>query len=230
MRILLVEDEIFLANATEKKLVKQHIQVDVEYDGEKALEMILENNYDLIILDIMLPKMDGLTIIQKVREVSNTVPIILTSAKGSTADKVKGLEVGADDYLTKPYEFAELLARINTNLRRVDDSFVLNNETFGDLRLERNSLLVVAKSNEINMTLKEFDLLEYLISVSPNSISKDQIINKIWGQNSDIVPSHVEVYISYLRKKLRLLESVVEIVTVRGVGYRLEVKNDFSES
>lgn len=224
MRILLVEDEIFLANSTAKKLIKEHIKVDIEYDGEKALQMILNNNYDLVVLDIMLPKIDGLTIIKKVREHKDSIPIILTSTKGTTEDKVKGLEVGADDYLTKPYEFIELLARINTNLRRIDDSFIFNTNSFGDLVLNRNSLSLEKGESVLSLTFKEFDLLEYLINVSPNSLSKEMILDKVWASSADALPSHVEVYISYIRKKLKLLESNVEIVTIRGIGYKIEVK------
>ncbi|MFV0288954.1 MAG: response regulator transcription factor [Mycoplasmatales bacterium] len=227
MRVLLVEDELFLARSIAKKFQNKNIDVTQEPDGNEALDLILYDNFDIIILDIMLPGLDGLSIIKEVRAQKNDIPIILTSAKSQIDDKIKGLEAGADDYLAKPYDFEELLARIYTNLRRINNNFDFeeNNNTIGNLTYERNSLLIQTADNKLNLTLKEFDLLEYLIKNSPNVLSKDQIIDKIWGFNSDIMPNQVEVYISYLRKKLLLIKANIKISTIRGLGYKVELND-----
>lgn len=226
MRLLLVEDEIFLANSVTKKLKNANIDVTSIYNGEDALEEILYNQYDIVILDIMLPGLDGLSIIKKVREKENTIPIILTSAKGETEDKVRGLEIGADDYLSKPYEFDELLARINTCLRRSSNtSFKLDDATFANLTYDRNSLEISTTNQSMTLTLKEFNLLVYLINSTPMVVSKDQIIDQIWGYDNDVLHNQIEVYISYLRKKLKLIDATCEIKTIRGLGYKIEEIN-----
>ncbi len=225
MRILLVEDEIFLANLTIKQLKKQNISVDSTYDGLLAYDMIEENSYDLIILDIMLPGMNGLDLLAKLREEGNSVPVIMTSALSQIEDKIKALELGADDYMTKPYDAFELFARIKSNLRRsISTELKIENE-FGNLIYDRNTLNIHVGTEHLTLTLTEFNLLEYLITSRPNSLSKEQIIDRIWGHNSDVTNNQVEVYISYLRKKLKLLNANIEIVTIRQVGYRIEEIN-----
>ncbi len=226
MRVLLVEDEKILARTIAKKFKNAHVDVTVVYDGQDGLDEILYNQYDIVVLDIMLPNINGLDIITEVRTKNKDIPIILTSAKGETKDKIRGLEVGADDYLAKPYDFDELLMRIQTCLRRINlNPHLTNCHTFANLNLERNSLSISTSKNTLTLTLKEFNLLEYLIDSSPNTISKDQIIDKIWGYDNDVMHNQIEVYISYLRKKLKLLEANINIKTIRGVGYRIE-QND----
>lgn len=225
MKVLLVEDEMLLAEATIKKFKNKNIDVIHTYDGQKALDLIMLDNFDIVILDIMLPSMDGLEIVKNVRNSQNNVPIILTSAKNQTVDKIAGLNVGADDYLGKPYDFDELIARIHTNLRRSETAFNFEQEEnkVSNLICSRNILSIYTDVESTTLTLKEFNLLEYLIKSYPNIISKDQIIEKIWGFNSDTLPNQVEVYICYLRKKLELIKASVEIKTVRGLGYKLVV-------
>lgn len=226
MRVLLVEDEIFLANLTIKQFKEQNISVVNEYNGVKALDLILNEYFDVVILDIMLPGLDGISILREVRAKGIDVPIIMTSAKASLSDRVEALELGADDYLIKPFEFEELHVRIKTNLRRVQKNVTKVENECGDLFYERSNLSINVKDNSMNLTLTEFNLLEYLITSMPNSVSKQQIIDRIWGYDADVLPNHVEVYVSYLRKKLKLLNSNVEIKTTRGVGYRIEVRED----
>ncbi len=225
MRVLLVEDELFLANLTMKEFKNQNINVVNEYNGEKALEMILSEYYDVIILDIMLPGLDGISILKEIRNKNIDVPVIMTSAKSSIADKVEALELGADDYLTKPYDFAELFVRIKTNLRRHNGTTLVSDNQFGDLTYDRSNLSIEVNCNIVNLTLTEFNILEYLITNKTQVLSKEQIIEKVWGYDTELLPNHVEVYVSYIRKKLKLLNSKVEIKTVRGVGYRIEDTN-----
>ncbi len=226
MRLLLVEDELYLSDIVSKQLSKSNIDVETAYDGFEALDKILYEAFDIVILDIMLPGIDGLSILEKVREKQNSIPIILTSAKSETKDKIKGLELGADDYLAKPYETDELIARIHTCLRRADKSELnLFDKSFGNMTYDRNTLTISTTTDSVALTLKEFNLLEYLIQTTPYTISKDQIIDKIWGYDNDIMHNQIEVYISYLRKKLKLIEADVKINTTRGVGYYIEVIN-----
>ncbi len=222
MRVLLVEDELFLARLTMKEFKNSNIDVVNEYNGYQALELILNEYFDVIILDIMLPGLDGISILKEIRSKNIDVPVIITSAKSSIEDKVEALELGADDYLTKPYDFTELYVRIKSNLRRHNGKVLTSDNNFGDLIYERNNLSLEVSGNIVSLTLTEFNILEYLITSSPNVISKAQIIDKIWGYETDVLPNHVEVYISYIRKKLKILSSKVKIKTIRGVGYRIE--------
>lgn len=225
MRVLLVEDELFLANLTMKEFKNQNINVVSEYDGQKALDLILSEYFDVIILDIMLPNLDGISILKELRAKNINVPVIMTSAKSSIGDKVEALELGADDYLTKPFDFAELYVRIKTNLRRHTGQSLEVDNKFGDLVYDRNDLSIEQNEQKIILTLTEFNIFEYLITSNPNTISKEQIVDKVWGYDTDVLPNHVEVYISYIRKKLKLLNSTVEIKTVRGVGYKVVDSN-----
>ncbi len=225
MKVLLVEDELFLANLTIKQFKEQHISVINEYDGNVALDRIKNEYFDVIILDIMLPGLDGYSILKEVRSAGIETPIIMTSAKSSIADKIKALDLGADDYLTKPYDYLELYARIKTNLRRVSSKPTETDTTFGDIVYERSTLTLAKEATSLKLTLTEFNLFEYLVASSGMPISKDQIIDRIWGMDEDVSDNQVEVYISYLRKKLKILESNVSIKTQRQVGYYLEVSD-----
>ncbi len=221
MRILVVEDERHLAEALSHILKKNKYTVDVANDGETGLDNALSGIYDVIVLDIMLPKTDGITILKTLRSEGFDTPVILLTAKSDVSDKVRGLDSGADDYLAKPFNTDELLARIRALGRRRGEitapSGILS---FGDITLNTSALMLSAKG-EIKLTLKESELLEYLIVNKDIVCSKEQIIEKLWGFDSEAEANHVEVYISFLRKKLAFVHSSVSINTVRGVGYTL---------
>lgn len=225
MKILLVEDELFLANLTMKQFKQHNITIENEYDGNIALERIKSEFFDVVILDIMLPGLDGYSILKEARASGVETPIIMTSAKSSVADKVKALDLGADDYLTKPYDNFELYARIKTNVRRANSVITETSSTVGDITYERSTLSLSNSEITLKLTLTEFNLFEYLVTSNGMPISKEQIIDRIWGYNEDITDNQVEVYISYLRKKLKLLSSKVSIKTQRQVGYYIEVNN-----
>jgi two-component system, OmpR family, response regulator ArlR len=221
MRILVVEDELHLAEALTQILKKNNYTVDTVNDGEAGLDNALSNIYDLIILDIMLPKMDGISILKEIRKEGLGVPVILLTAKGEISDKVAGLDSGADDYLPKPFAAEELLARIRALSRRKGEVFADNNLTFGDIELNISTLKLTKGSKEVKLILKESQLLELLITRKNSASSKELIIEKLWGFDAEVEHNHVEVYISFLRKKLLFLNSRVIINTVRGVGYIL---------
>lgn len=221
MKILYVEDEKHLALAVAQVLKKHHYSVDLAYDGETGLNLALSGLYDLIILDIMLPKQDGLSVLQQLRHRGNTSPVILLTAKGTIEDKVQGLDTGADDYLTKPFQTEELLARLRALSRRneqLSPNHILN---YGDITLNYNTLDLTSDNHQFHLTLKESQLLELLIRNKGIAISSNTIIEKLWGWDSDADDSHVQVQIAFLRKKLSLLSQTVRIKTIRGVGYLL---------
>ncbi len=222
MRILIVEDELPLAEALTQILKKNNYTVDAVNDGESGLDNALSNIYDLIILDIMLPKMDGISILKNIRVEGLSTPVILLTARGEITDKVIGLDSGADDYLAKPFASEELLARIRALSRRKGEVLQDNSLKFGDLQLNPSTLKLTKGSKEIKLILKESQLLELLIMRKNLASSKELIIEKLWGFDSEVEHNHVEVYISFLRKKLTYLNSKVTINTVRGVGYILE--------
>lgn len=224
MRILIVEDELPLAEALTQILKKNNYTVDAVNDGEAGLDNALSDIYDLILLDIMLPKMDGISILKNIREEGITTPVILLTAKGEISDKVAGLDSGADDYLPKPFATEELLARIRSVSRRKGEIIKDNTLKIGDIELNPSTLKLSKGSKDIKLILKESELLELLISRKNATSPKELIIEKLWGFDSDVDNNHVEVYISFLRKKLSYLDSKVVITTVRGVGYILEVK------
>lgn len=224
MRILIVEDEVHLAEALTQILRKNNYTVDTVNDGEAGLDNALSNIYDLILLDIMLPKTDGITILKEIRKEGIGTPVILLTAKGEVSDKVIGLDSGADDYLPKPFATEELLARIRAMARRKGEVLQDNTMKFGDIELNPATLKLSCKNKEVKLILKESELLEFLICRNKAVTSKELIIEKLWGFDSDVEHNHVEVYISFLRKKLLFLTSKVLITTVRGVGYTLEEK------
>ncbi|CCX38290.1 two component transcriptional regulator winged helix family [Clostridium sp. CAG:1013] len=222
MRILLVEDEKYLAQALEQVLQKNNYAVDLAYDGEYGLDCALSGIYDVIVLDIMLPKMNGLEVLKSLRNERNSTPVLLLTAKSETQDKVKGLDLGADDYLAKPFKTEELLARLRALSRR-KETIVFNNAlAYNDIELNTNSLVLYCGTREFKLTLKESQILELLIRMEDMFVSKDSIIEKVWGFDGEAGDSHVEVYISFLRKKLKALKSTTAIKTVRGVGYSLQ--------
>ena len=225
MRILIVEDEIALSNVLSEILKKNNYAVDAVYDGADGLDYAVSGLYDAILLDIMLPKMNGLEMLKALRSQGHSTPVLLLTAKSEIEDKVKGLDCGADDYITKPFATDELLARVRSVLRR-KDVFISSEQSFGDLTIDKNTLKIATKKDEIKMSLKEYQILEMLI-INPNQIiSKEQFVEKIWGYDFDGEYNSVEVYISFVRKKLTAVGSKVKIKAHRGVGYSLEVRND----
>ncbi len=222
MNILLVEDEVNLSEALTHILKKEKYSVDAVYDGESGLSNGLTNRYDVILLDIMLPKMNGYDVLKKLREEKIATPVLLLTARGQVSDKVKGLDLGADDYLAKPFSTAELLARIRALLRRKTETINENIMSYGDLELNLSSYELICGDKKIKVSLKESDILQYFLSRPNFVVSKDELIIKLWGYDSEAEYNNIEVYISFLRNKLRFLNSKVIISTVRGAGYKLE--------
>ncbi len=223
MRILLCEDEVSLSNALVELLKINKYSVDAVYNGEDALDYISAANYDAVILDIMMPKLDGISVLKKVREMGNNIPVLMLTAKSEVEDKVSGLDFGANDYLTKPFELKELLARIRamTRSNAVNQTSIL---TFGNISLNRASFELNSPSGNFKLSNKEFQMLEMLMINPKRVITTERFMEKIWGYDSESEISVVWVYISYLRKKLLSLNADVIIKVSRGVGYSLEVK------
>ena len=223
MRILLVEDERRLSDAVAQMLKKANYTVDTVYNGEDGLDYSMSGVYDVILLDIMLPKMNGLDVLKSLRETDSKTAVILLTARGEVSDKIKGLDIGADDYLQKPFDINELIARIRavTRRKRGDVPLKNNNLEFGDITLETSLLKLSTPENEVTLTQKEYELLEYFLLNKAIILSKDRIIEKVWGFDSEAMDNHVEVYISFLRKKLTYVNSKVSIRTIRGMGYRI---------
>jgi DNA-binding response OmpR family regulator len=228
MRILMIEDEKYLAEAIANVLKKNNYIVDLAHDGEYGLDCALSAIYDIIILDIMLPKKDGLSVLKEIRKNCISTPVILLTAKGETDDKVKGLDAGADDYLAKPFKTEELLARLRALSRRKDNFVVDNILTYGDIDLNPHTIELYCGKKSYKLTLKECQLLELLINMKGMVVSKNTIIEKLWGYDGKGEDNYVEVYISFLRKKLSHIESEISIQTVRGVGYTLKSKGERS--
>ncbi len=217
MRVLYVEDEKYLADAIIHLLKKANIAVDWASDGESGLELASQGNYDCIILDIILPKLSGIDILRNLRAQKNSTPVIMLSALAEVEDKVKALDIGADDYLAKPFKATELIARLKALVRR--PPLQANHDLkFGDLvyHLDERSL------NGLDLTPKEAELIEVLLRYPDKTHPKSQLLNRVWGQDTTATENYVEVYISYLRKKLKKLHLHVKIKTVRDLGYRLE--------
>ncbi|MBP1991607.1 response regulator transcription factor [Paenibacillus eucommiae] len=223
MRILIVEDEVHLAEALTQILKKHHYSIDTVHDGQSGLDYALSGIYDLLLLDIMLPEMDGITILKTIRSKGFSTPVILLTAKGEISDKISGLDYGADDYVAKPFSTEELLARIRAALRRKGEVMPEDALKFGDIELNMTNLKLTCMGKELKLILKESELLELLMSRKSAVTSKEQIIEKLWGFDSEVEHNNVEVYISFLRKKIAFLNSSVRINTIRGVGYVLEV-------
>ena len=225
MRILVVEDEFSLADIIATKLRKEKYNVDISLDGEEGLDKALSDIYDLIILDIMLPKVNGIEILKEIRNNNIDTKVIMLTAKSSLDDKLIGFEKGANDYITKPFHIEELIARVNVWLRSNEKNINKDILKFGDIELNvRTSTITCTKNNEsINVSYKELMILEYLMNNSNQIISKEQIYDKIWGIDKDFESNNLEAYLSFVRKKLKIIDSDVTIKAIRGMGYKLEV-------
>ena len=221
MRLLLAEDEKDLSRALCAILKHNNYSVDAVYNGQDALDYGLDENYDGIILDIMMPKKNGLEVLRELRSKGISTPVLILTARSEVEDRILGLDTGADDYLTKPFNMGELLARVRALTRRKSE-FSPNVMTFGNITLNRENFELTSNNDSVRLGNKEFQMLEMLISNPGRLISTEQFMERIWGYDTDAEINVVWVYISYLRKKLASLGSNVEIKAVRGVGYTLE--------
>jgi len=222
MRILVIEDEAQLADALTEILKRNKYFVDTVYDGIDGLDYALTGVYDCILLDVMLPGMNGFEVLKNIRREKISTSVIMLTAKSEVEDKISGLDGGADDYITKPFNTSELLARIRASTRRKGEIVNDNCITFGSLSLMKNSCSIAYGENDIKLSLKEFQIMELLISNPHQILPKERIIEKIWGYESNVEYNNIEVYISFLRKKLATMCSDIQIRTARGIGYSLE--------
>ena len=223
MRLLLAEDEKALSKALVAILERNNYSVDAVYDGESALEYLENDNYDIAILDIMMPKIDGLTVLKNVRKRNNLIPILLLTAKSEVDDKVEGLDAGANDYLAKPFHSKELLARIRAIIR-TQTGQSNSKLSMGNIVLDQTSFELSSTAGNYRLSNKEFQILELLMSNPNQLISSERFLEKIWGYDSEAEINVVWVYISYLRKKLTALHANIQIKAVRNAGYVLEQK------
>lgn len=227
MRLLLAEDEKSLSHALVTILEKSHYSVDAVYDGQEALEYLESEAYDGLILDIMMPKVDGITVLKSIRKQGNKIPVLILSAKSEIEDKVDGLDAGANDYLAKPFDARELLARIRVITRvntESNDSLI----RFGHVTLNRKTYVLKGEKAEFKLANKEFQMMELLMANPHQVLSTDRIFEKIWGYESDTEINIVWVYIAYLRKKLVKMHADIEIKAHRNVGYSVELKENDS--
>ena len=231
MRILVIEDEKQMADGIQAVLTHEGYETDVVYDGDTGLEYILSNIYDLILLDIMLPKKDGFEVLRQIRKKKMMVPVIMLTAKSMTEDKVKGLDLGADDYLTKPFASIELLARIRARIRE-HYGLEKGDECIRayDLRLDPAAMCLFGEKSSIKLSNKEYRFMEYLMTNKGIILTRDMIIAKVWGLDDNAYYNSIEVYVSFLRKKMKFIGANAVIVTAKGTGYSLEERNDGSAS
>ena len=225
MRLLIVEDEKKLADLVASRLKKEKYIVDVTFDGEEGLYNALMDVYDLIILDIMLPGMNGIEILKEIKKNNIKSKVIMLTAKSELGDKLLGFSEGANDYISKPFHIDELIARVNAQLRK--DSYK-NDLEFGDLILDLKSSEIINKNNneKINIINKEYQLLEYFMNNPNQVLSKEMIYDKVWGLENDSISNNLEAYLSFIRKKLKLINSNVGIKSLRNLGYKMEYKDE----
>lgn len=221
MQVLVVEDEVRLAETLAQLLQEQKYRVDVVYDGLDGLAYAESGQYDVIVLDVMLPGLDGYEVARTLRKRKNATPILMLTARSEVADKVTGLDCGADDYMTKPFAPEELLARVRALTRRQGE-VALEDLAFDDLKLELATHILRCGAKSVRLSPKEFDVLRLLMTSPSGVVAKETLINKVWGAESDAEDNNAEAYISFLRKKFLYLGSRAVISTLRKVGYRLE--------
>lgn len=221
MNVLIVEDEVNLAEALAHIIRDQHWSVDVVNDGISGLNYAKSGMYDVIVLDIMLPGMQGTEVARELRSENVSTPILMLTARSSVQDKVAGLDCGADDYMTKPFSPDELLARLRALTRRVGD-VVLDELTFGDLTLDLTNMNLSSGTRTVHLSQREGDVMKLLMRSPKAALSKEALLTRVWGTQGDASANNVEAYISFLRKKLNYLESSVVISTIRMLGYRLD--------
>ena len=225
MQILVVEDEVSLANALKKILEQQGYFVDCVHDGLSAIDYAKGMDYNLIIMDVMLPKLDGFEVVRILRKDGVNVPILMLTARTATGDKVMGLNGGADDYMTKPFDTAELLARVGALTRRRGEVMV-NAITYEDLSLDLGSAVLTCREKTVQLSHKEFEVLRTFLMNPTMTIPTETLLINGWGMDSEATDNNVEVYVSYIRKKLKYLGSAISIKKIQKIGYRLEKKED----
>lgn len=223
MKILIVEDERTLADSLALLLKSKGFDVDTAYDGISGTELAQLGIYDLVILDVMMPGMNGYAAARKIRENHCGVPILMLTAKSGVTDRIEGLNSGADYYLTKPFDTRELLACINALLRRQGNE--VNELTFGNTALDLESGMLLCGDKKIRLSAREFDIMRFLMQSGSRNLSKEAILERVWGYDSNAVENHVEVYVGFLRKKLSSIGSDIRIEAIRRLGYHLEVTN-----
>lgn len=228
MRILIVEDEVRLAEALGQIMIEQKYAVDLVYDGNDGLAYALSGQYDAVVLDVMLPGRSGFDVVREMRLRRDATPVLLLTARDEIADKVTGLDCGADDYMTKPFAPDELLARIRALTRRQGE-VILEKLAFGDLVLQLSTYVLACGARSIRLGYKEFEVLRLLMSNPQMITPKEELLARVWGVESEAEDNNVEVYVSFLRKKLAYLGSHVSIGTVRKVGYRLQEAEKYAE-
>lgn len=228
MRILIIEDEFNLADVIANRLKKEKYLIDIETDGEDGYYKALSNIYDLIILDVMLPHMNGFDILKGIREEHIESKVIMLTAKSTIENKLDGLEHGANDYVTKPFHIDELIARVNVQLKNPIDFNRKDFIEYSDLKLDTTKSKLINLKNEENVDLvnKEYQLMEYFMNNPEQILSKDQIYDKVWGMDTDIESNNLEVYLSFLRRKLKAIGSKCNIKSARNLGYKLEVADE----
>lgn len=224
MKILIIEDEVLLANSIKSLLERKGFQVEMVHDGESGIEYAELGIYDLIILDVMMPKMDGYEVARQLRRKRCNTPILMLTAKSEVRDRITGLDAGADYYLTKPFDSGELMASINALLRRQGGQ--VNEMVFGNTVLDLSTSMLLCDGKTVRLSAKEFDVMRLLMAAGKKNLPKTSILTHIWGYESNAVENHVEVYVAILRKKLSSIGSDVRIVALRNLGYHLEVKDD----
>ena len=222
MKILVIEDEKLLADSIRSMLERKGFQVECVYDGETGKEYAELGIYDLLILDVMMPKLDGFEVARQVRRARCSTPILMLTARSDVQDRIAGLNAGADSYLTKPFDSGELLASINALLRRQGGQ--VNEMVFGNTVLDLSTSTLLCGGKTVRLSAKEFDVMRLLLQAGKRNLSKSAILSHVWGLESNAVENHVEVYVAILRKKLSGIGSDVKIVSIRGLGYHLEVK------
>ena len=221
MRILVIEDEKLLADSIQQMLEQKGFQVECVYDGEAGKEYAELGIYDLLILDVMMPRMDGYEVARQVRLHRCNTPILMLTARSDVQDRIAGLNAGADYYLTKPFDSGELLASINALLRR--QASQVNELVFGNTALDLDTSTLLCDGKTVRLSAKEFDVMRLLLQAGKRNLSKSAILSHIWGMEANAIENHVEVYVAILRKKLSSISSNIRIISVRGVGYHLEV-------
>lgn len=221
MRILLAEDELSLSRAVVALLERNNFSVDAVHDGEEALQYLRARNYDAMILDLMMPKVDGMTVLRRLRESGSTLPVLILSARSEIGDKVLGLDSGANDYLTKPFSTRELMARIRA-ITRTQTGQAVSRLQFGNITLDQTSFELSSPTGSYRLANKEYQMMELLLRNPHQLISTERFLERIWGYDSDVELNVVWVYISYLRKKLAALHADIQIRVARNAGYSLE--------
>ncbi len=221
MKILIVEDDTQLSNALHHILTEQKYIVDAVDNGQDAIDYAMNGTYDVIVLDVMLPILNGYEVVTRLRSAKNSTPILMLTAKDSTGDKVAGLNKGADDYMTKPFSTEELLARINALSRRQGD-IIINEISYGDIRLNTQTCELSCNTKSINLSFKEFEIMKILLTNPKMILTKEYLYENVWGYETDITENTMEAYISFLRKKLKFTGSKLTIKNRKKIGYILE--------